>query len=266
MAVVQQPIEDRRGDHLIPVSEAFSDGVHLPPLHDRPVGGDQHAAALIAAGDQLEEQVRRCRFSLLAQLGLLRLWCIDLARSRRSGPGYLGFLLPLPRCTSSGLRFHLLARLPNPGQPVLTTTQLIRQLTAAIPLAVPAILLRIEDLGLAHQGVDLLLQLLLGLEHPLVAHGLVLGGIGVNLGAIEGHMAEAHHPSLLAQPQDLNKQALEGIEIVAPELADAAVIRLLVASQHPEDQLLVAGALNLAGRDGAHAVGVEHQHRHHARI
>ena len=51
MAVVQQPIEDRRGDHLITK--------HLPPLHDRTVGGDQHAAALVAAGDQLEKQVRR---------------------------------------------------------------------------------------------------------------------------------------------------------------------------------------------------------------
>jgi superfamily II DNA or RNA helicase len=53
VAVVQQPIEDRRGDHLI--------AKHLAPLHDGAVGGDQHAAALVAAGDQLEEQVRRVR-------------------------------------------------------------------------------------------------------------------------------------------------------------------------------------------------------------
>ena len=51
MAVVQQPIEDRRGDHLI--------AKHLPPLHDEADGGDQHAAPLVAAGDQLKEQVGR---------------------------------------------------------------------------------------------------------------------------------------------------------------------------------------------------------------
>jgi hypothetical protein len=51
MPVVHQPIEERAGDHLITE--------HLTPLHDGSVGGDQHAAALIAAGDQLEGQVRR---------------------------------------------------------------------------------------------------------------------------------------------------------------------------------------------------------------
>jgi hypothetical protein len=34
---------------------------------------------------------------------------------------------------------------------------------------------------------------------------IVLGGIGLNLGADERHMAQAHHPRLLAQPQDLNE-------------------------------------------------------------
>lgn len=46
MAVVQQSIEDRGGHHLI--------AKILPPLHDGPIGGDQHAAALVAARDQLE--------------------------------------------------------------------------------------------------------------------------------------------------------------------------------------------------------------------
>ena len=53
MAVVQQAIEDRRGDHLITE--------HLTPLHDGTVGGEQHAASLVATGDQLEEQVSRVR-------------------------------------------------------------------------------------------------------------------------------------------------------------------------------------------------------------
>jgi len=55
------------------------------------------------------------------------------------------------------------------------------------------------------------------------------------------------HPGLLAQPQDLNKQILEGIEVAAPELADSAVVRLLIPGQHPEGQVLVAGPLDLEG-------------------
>ena len=57
MAVVQQPIEDRRRHHLVAVGEAFSEGVHLIPLLHGAAGADQDAALLVAAGDQLEEQV-----------------------------------------------------------------------------------------------------------------------------------------------------------------------------------------------------------------
>jgi len=103
------------------------------------------------------------------------------------------------------------------------------EITAQLPLAVALVLLGIQDFGPAHQGVDLLLQFLLRPEHPLVAHGLALGGIGLHLGAIQRHMAQAHYPV---------------IEVAAPELTDAAVIRLLVPCQHPEGQILVADALD----------------------
>jgi hypothetical protein len=89
----------------------------------------------------------------------------------------------------------------------------------------------------------------------------VFGGTGLHLGAIEGYMAQAHHPGLLAQPQDLNEQAFEGIKVAAPEFTDTAVIRLLITGQHAERKILVAGTLDLAGGDGAHAVGVEQKHR-----
>jgi hypothetical protein len=139
--------------------------------------------------------------------------------------------------------------------------QLIRQLTAQLPLAVLAVFLGIEDLGLADRSIDLLLQLLLRPENPLVAHGLVHGGIDLNLGAVQRLMAQAHHPRLLAQPQDLHEKTLEGIEVAEPELADPAVVRLQVAGQHPEGQVLVADPLDLAGREDVHAVDVEQQHR-----
>ena len=70
----------------------------------------------------------------------------------------------------------------------------------------------------------------------------------------------------LAEPQDLQKQLAQGLQVAATQLTDAAVVRLLVGREHPEAQILVAGPLDPAGGDGAHAVGVEQQHRHHPRV
>ena len=207
-----------------------------------------------------------CRLGLAVDLGLLSIWCIRLSGSRRSGSGLLCLLLSLPSRRCSGLRFHLFASLTNPDQTVLTPSQLIGQIAAELPLAVALVVLGIEDLRPAHQGVDLLLQFLLSSEHPLVAHGFVLGGISFHLGAIQRHMTQADHPGLLAEAEDLNKQILEGIKIAAAKLTDAAVVRLLVAGEHPAGQILITGPLDLAGGDDAHAVGVEQQHRHHPGI
>ena len=80
-----------------------------------------------------------------------------------------------------------------------------------------------------------------------MADGLVLGGIGLHLGAIERYMPQAHHPRFLEEAQDLDKQPLVGIKVAALEHTDAAVVRLQVESQHPEGQILEVGLLKLAG-------------------
>ena len=74
---------------------------------------------------------------------------------------------------------------------------------------------------------------------------MMFGGIGLRLGAIKGHKAQAHDPRLLAEPQDLNKQTAEGIEVAEARVADPALIRLLVARQHLKGHILVSGSLNL---------------------
>lgn len=61
MAVVHQSIENRRCHHLI--------AEHLVPFLHWAVGADQHTALLVAAGDQLEEQV--CRIGLQRQVAQL---------------------------------------------------------------------------------------------------------------------------------------------------------------------------------------------------
>jgi hypothetical protein len=49
MAVVKQPVRDRGRHHGIE---------HGTPLTDRTVAGDQHAAAFVAARDELEKEMR----------------------------------------------------------------------------------------------------------------------------------------------------------------------------------------------------------------
>ena len=89
----------------------------------------------------------------------------------------------------------------------------------------------------------------------------MITGIGLNLGAIQCHMAQAHHAGNLAEPQDLNKQTLERIKVAAAKITDPAVVRLLVTVQHQEGQVLVTGSLDLPGGDDADAVGLEQQNR-----
>jgi hypothetical protein len=52
--VVDEPVDHGGGDDI--VAEDFS------PASERLVGGDDHAGAFVAAGDELEEQVRRFGF------------------------------------------------------------------------------------------------------------------------------------------------------------------------------------------------------------
>jgi hypothetical protein len=92
--------------------------------------------------------------------------------------------------TGSGsrrFRLHRFAGLENLRQAVLAALQLLGEITAQLSLAVLAVLLRIQDLGLPHQLLDLLLQLGLGFEHPFMTHLFVFGGIGLHLGAIESY-------------------------------------------------------------------------------
>src|SRR5712691_4845250 len=51
VAVVQEPVEDRRSENVV--------AEDLAPLPDELVGGDEKAALLVAASDELEEEMRR---------------------------------------------------------------------------------------------------------------------------------------------------------------------------------------------------------------
>ncbi len=83
--------------------------------------------------------------------------------------------------------------------------------------------------GPPHQGDDHPLQFSLSPEHPIVADSLVLGGIGLQLRAIKERMAQVHNPGLLAEAQDVNEEAVKGINIPTSRINDPAAVTKLVA-------------------------------------
>lgn len=85
------------------------------------------------------------------------------------------------------------------------------------------------------------LQGRLGRPHPPIAHGLVLGGAGPDLGAVQGHMPKPHKPGLLAELQDLHEQPLQRFEMALAEVADRAEVRLIQGSDRHEVDPLAAG-------------------------
>ena len=72
---------------------------------------------------------------------------------------------------------------------------------------------------------------LLGIFHPRVAHRLVLGGIGADLGAVQGDVAERDQPRRLAELEHLGEQARERVEMPLPKLGDAVVVGMLVPAR-----------------------------------
>ena len=61
----------------------------------------------------------------------------------------------------------------------------------------------------------------LRLAHPAVAHGLVLRGVGQDLGPVQGHVAQLDQPGPLAEVEDLQEQPGQGRQVRLPEGRDA---------------------------------------------
>jgi hypothetical protein len=78
--------------------------------------------------------------------------------------------------------------------------------------------------------------------------------------AFSGGPTQAQQARLLAQPQHLHKQARQCIEMHEGKITDPAVIRLLVAGEHPKSRILPAGPLDLPGGENADAAGLQKQH------
>src|SRR5580658_360000 len=194
-----------------------------------------------------------------------------------------GFYLPVLSCsssrsasycsTSSRLRSALLfcgqlkaqLGLADLLQAALAARQLLGQFIAAPSLAVLRILFNIGLFGVGQQRIDLLLQARLGLVHVLVAHRLVLAGLGLDLGSIAGHMAQLHQSSLGTQKQSLRERTRERLQMTLAELGDGGVVGVLVPAKITKGDVLECARLNLARTVDAPRIAVQQQTDHHLR-
>src|ERR1700738_665382 len=89
-------------------------------------------------------------------------------------------------------------------------------------------ILSLVGLGVLGQpALDLRRKPRLGLFHPAIAHRLVDPGIGLDLGAVERHMAKLHEPRLATQRKNLPEQSGQRSQMPLAEFADRAEVRTL---------------------------------------
>jgi len=163
-----------------------------------------------------------------------------------------------------GLQFGL-RRLDLLG-PLLLVGGPSRHLLAALVAAESLVFLGVRRLGGAQPFRRLGLELSRPLGHALVAHRLVLGGVRLDLRAVERDMAELHQSRLLAELEDLSEQAGERLQVPLAEVGDGAEIRRIEPDDAHEVDPLARRLANPTRRVDPVAIGVEQQPRHHRRI
>ena len=85
----------------------------------------------------------------------------------------------------------------------------------------------------------------------------MLGGGGLDLGPIKGHPFQAYEPRLLTESEDLQEEGVEVPQVPLAEPGEGGVGGMLVGGEPAEGHILVGGAGDGAGGDGARAVAVE---------
>src|SRR6266568_3910696 len=176
------------------------------------------------------------------------------------------FLLLLLSRSLFGFAFQLSLQLSYLCQARLPLAQFGRQFIAPLPFAVKCILLVVNPLGFRQQPRYFSLQFFLYFTHPVVAQRLTLRGVGLDLGAIDGHVAQLDQPSSLAQLQHLQEQLPQLFQVALAKLGNAVVVWLLIARQNPKSYVIISGPLDLARRHLAHAVAIDEQLNHNRRM
>jgi hypothetical protein len=116
------------------------------------------------------------------------------------------------------------------------------------------------------QGLDLGLQLGLGLEHVAVAHRLVATRVGLDLGAVHSDGAQLDQAHLARQAHDLHEQVREFLQVQCAEVTDRAVGGEVARGQNTECHVFVQLARDLARAEHAGGVAIDQHLDHHGRV
>ena len=205
----------------------------------------------------------------------------DLVAVLRPGFGRLRFLPPrfparLPLGFAAG--YLVLVLLLRPGvalrdplddlglrlrqglQPVLPSRQLLRQVDA---------LRRLRPIGLRRslqQGLYFLSQLRLQLLDVAMGQGLVLGGVGFDLGPVQRNLPELHQLHRLRQAQHLDEQVFQFHQKSLPEVRQGVVVGMGLDRQKAERHRIVGGPLDLATGEHAGGIAIDQQGQQHRRV
>ena len=131
----------------------------------------------------------------------------------------------------AGLGLERRLRLADLLEPALAPGQHRGPLIASPVSPVPGVLVPVRLLGAAEQLRDFRLQAGLLFRHPPVAHGLVLGGVGLDPGPVDRHLPELDQSGAPTQPQSLREQAGQRRAVPLPEVAERPEVGLVPAAR-----------------------------------
>jgi hypothetical protein len=94
----------------------------------------------------------------------------------------------------------------------------------------------------------------------------MLAGIGLQLRPVNRYMPQFHQPRLFAQPQGLQEQSRQILQVRLTKAGDGIVIRVLVGGQVSEGYIFVRPALDFPRTHHPHTVAVQQQPHHHQRM
>ncbi len=106
-------------------------------------------------------------------------------------------------------------------------------------------------------------RILLGF-HPVVAHGLVPRGVGLDLGAVEGNGADLDQSGQCTELEDLNEEGFETSQVNLAKVADGAEVGDVLADNDAAGDIDVTSPHDLPRGPRAGGVAVQEQSDHHS--
>jgi hypothetical protein len=171
---------------------------------------------------------------------------------------HLGLVLrPLRLSARLGLGLEATTRRIQPIAQSFPARNLLGQRLGVVLLAT------VGRLGTLHQLRDLKLQLIDQLPRPLISHGTVLAGRGLELAAVHADKPHLHKPQLLRQQQNLQETLGKRRQVLAPKGRDRV---MGVGGHEAYPDIPVGRALDPPAREDPVGIAVDQQRQHHPRV